>query len=48
MHKWEGQRKRVRESKADSVLSVEPDMGLDPPTLKLGPEPKSRVQHFTG
>lgn len=31
---------------ADSVLSIEPDMGLDLPTLRLQPEQKSRVGHL--
>jgi len=30
----EGQRERETESLADSVLSMEPDMGLDPTTLR--------------
>ena len=33
-YEWEGQRERERESQADSGLSVEPDAGLDPTTLK--------------
>ena len=43
------------EAKADFPLSKEPDVGpdarpdagLDPTTLKSGPEPKSRVTHLT-
>ena len=33
------------EGQADSVLSVEPDMGLDPTALRSQPEPKSGVCH---
>ena len=31
----------------DSVLSAEPNVGLDRRTLRSCPEPKSRVQHLT-
>ena len=33
-HKWEGQRERERDSQADSMLSMEPHMGLDLTTLR--------------
>ena len=33
-HKLEGQRKRERESLKQTVLSKEPDVGLDPTTLR--------------
>ena len=36
-HEWggaEGQRQRERESQADSMLSLEPDVGLVPTTLR--------------
>ena len=36
-----------RESLADYLLSMEPATGLDPNTLRLEPEPKSRVGHLT-
>ena len=36
-----------RDSEADSVLSVEPNEGLDPTTMRSCPEPKSRVRHLT-
>ena len=35
------------ESQADSMLNVEPDMSLDPRTLRSQPEPKPRVGHST-
>ena len=34
-HEWERQRERETESQADSLLSVEPELGLDPRTLSL-------------
>lgn len=37
--------RREKESQANYVLSVKPDMGLDPTTLK--PELKSAVGHPT-
>ena len=45
----EGQRDREkeRESPANSLSSVEPDMGLDAMTQRLCPEPKSRIRHLT-
>ena len=46
-HEQEGQREREREIQADSMLSAEPDMGLDLKTLRSGPELKSRVGHLT-
>ena len=36
-----------RESQADSLLSVEPDSGLDPTTTRSQPEPKPRVRRLT-
>ena len=44
-----GQRERERESQsqADSVMSVEPNTGLDPTTPGSWPEPKSRIRHST-
>ena len=36
-----------RESQADSILSGEPDEGLDLMTLRSWPEPKSRAVHLT-
>ena len=41
--RWRGK----RESQADFLLSVEPDMGLDPKTMRSRPEPKSRDGHLT-
>ena len=38
---------RERESQADSLLSLEPQAGLDPRTLRSRPEPKSRVGYLT-
>lgn len=38
-----GQRERETKSLADSPLSTEPHTGLDPTTLRSGPEPKPRV-----
>ena len=34
----------MREGQADSTLSAEPHMGLNPGTLRSWPEPKSRVR----
>jgi len=31
----QGQREREKESEADSAPSTEPDMGLDPTTMKI-------------
>ena len=48
--KREGDRERGREgerSQARSILSVEPNMGLDPTTLGSWPEPKPRVGYLT-
>jgi len=42
-HEWEGQREREREFQADSMLSMEPDMGLDLTTLRSRPELKPNV-----
>ena len=47
MHEQEGQRKRERESQADSILSMEPNIVLDLTTLKSQPELKPRVGHLT-
>ena len=42
------QRKRERENpQVDALLSTEPDMELDPRTLRSRPEPKLRVGHST-
>ena len=46
-HKWEGQRKREKESLADSTLSREPNAGLDPMTLRPLPELKPGVRCST-
>ena len=43
-HKQKRQKKRERESQDNSVLSVEPNEGLDLTTLRSQPEPKPRVQ----
>ena len=40
-HKQEGQKEKERESKADSALSIEPNVGLDPTT------PRSQSEHST-
>ena len=40
----ERKRERERESQADTVLSMQPDMGLNLTTQRSWPEPKSRVQ----
>ena len=41
-------RKRERESEADSMLSLEPDVVLYPMTvMRSGPEPKPRVGYLT-
>ena len=46
--KWkEGQRERETESQADSVLSLEPSVGLNPRSLRSRPELKSKVGHLT-
>ena len=37
-------RERERESEADSVLSSEPNAGLDPTTMRPLPELKPRVR----
>lgn len=39
----EGQRKKEKETQADSTLSMAPDAGLDPMTLRSQPGPKQRV-----
>ena len=38
-----GKGQKERESQAGSVLSTEPDTGLDPMSLESWPEPKSSV-----
>ena len=48
MHTYKGRgeepRERERESQAnDSLVSSEPDMGLDPTTPRSWPEPKPRA-----
>ena len=40
-------RGRGKESQADSTLSMEPDTGLDPRTLRSRPVLKPRVWHLT-
>ena len=35
------EREREKESEADSMLSVKPNMGLDPMSLRSWPEPKA-------
>lgn len=42
-HEWEGQRERGKENPAEALLSVEPNVGLHPTTLRSGPKPKPRV-----
>ena len=42
-----GREKRERESQADSVLSTEPDAGLDLISLRSQPELKPRVGQST-
>ena len=41
-----GQREGERESQAGSMLSAEPDLGLDPMTVRSQPELISRVGHL--
>ena len=36
-----------RRGTADSTLSMEPNVGLDPMTMRSGPELKPRVGHLT-
>ena len=43
----EEQREGVRESQAGSMFSVQPDMGLNPTTVRLAPERISRVRCST-
>ena len=43
----EGEEEKERWSQADSVLSAEPDVGLDLVTLRSPPELKPRVRHLT-
>ena len=47
MGKRRGKREGERESPVDSLLSEEPDVGLDPTILRSWPEPKSRVKCLT-
>jgi len=49
MHEWGAGawREGERESQADSTLSVETDMELDPTTRRSCPELKSSVGHST-
>ena len=42
----EGGQKRERESKADSVLSADPDRGLNPRTLRRLPKLKLGFRHL--
>ena len=44
----EGEGEVVRESQADSLLSTEPDAGLNLTTLRSWPELKSTVRRLTG
>ena len=49
-HKQKEQKKRERESQAESALSIEPDVGLDRTSLRSRPElkpswPLNRLQH---
>lgn len=46
-HKQERPRKKQRDSQAESELSSEPDVGLDPMMLRLRPEPKPSVWRLT-
>ena len=41
------EREGERESQAGSTLSVESNVGFDLTTMRLWPEPKSRVGHLT-
>ena len=41
------ERVRRKETQVDSMLSIEPDTGLDLMILRSGPELKSRVGHLT-
>ena len=45
--KRQRERERKRESQAGSMLSAEPNMGLDPMTLESQPKPKLRVAQLT-
>ena len=47
VHMSWGEGQGQRESQAGYMLSVEPDLGLDPTTLGSWPELKSRVGHST-
>lgn len=42
-HKWEGERERRRESRANSGLSTEPNLGLDSATMRSWPDSKAAV-----
>ena len=48
-HAWGGggQREREKENPKQTVLGAEPDAGLDPLTLRAGPELKPRVRRST-
>lgn len=47
-HTWKGeQRRREREPRADSALSIEPGSRLNPTTARSGPEPKPGVGCLT-
>lgn len=46
-HEWEGKRERERSSPADSLLSMEPTVGLDLKILRSQPKPKPRVGCLT-
>ena len=46
-HEWKEQKERERDSQADSMLSAEPDPGLDLMTLRSWPKLKPRVRYLT-
>ena len=43
----EVEEKGERDSQTDFLLSMEPDLGLDPRTIRSQPEPKSKFSHLT-
>ena len=43
----EGQRKGEKGYQAGPIVSIEPDLGLDPTNVRSWPELKSRVRHLT-
>lgn len=46
-HHRERQGEKEKESHSDSPLCIEPNVGLDPTTLRTQPEPKSRTRCST-